>query len=113
MRAADNERAKRDVKKRRDDEKEKREKQYHAAEEARETRRQRKQFEKFCGFMKLACKVNLPESDLDKIKPILKVIGKGDFREGRKVVTKWEKKLTNGSLETLWERLSESEKDLF
>ena len=113
MRAADNERAKRDVKKRRDAEKEKKEQQYDSAKKASEPHHQQKQFENFCDFMKLARKTNLPESDLDKIKPILKAIGKGDFREGRKTVTKWEKKLANASLKTLWEQLPESEKESF
>jgi len=113
MRAADNQRAKRDVKKRRDAENEKREQQYHAAEEAKKTNRQRKQFEKFCDFMKSAMKINPLDEDLNKIKPILKDLGKGDVQKGRKTICKWEETAKKESMETVWQQLSELERNLF
>jgi ribosomal protein S27AE len=112
MTAADNERAKRDVKERRDEARKRREQEYRAAEEARKTRHLRKQFENFCDFMKSASKISPLDSDLNKIKPILKVIGNGDVQKGRKVVANWEQ-TAKKSLENAWQKLSNAEKDLF
>src|SRR5262249_47584883 len=88
--SSDKERAKHRVKKSRLAGKEKKEQQYRAAEEARKTQRQRKQFENFCAFMRLASKVNPHDGELDKIKPILKHIGNGNIQACRKVVARLE-----------------------
>jgi ribosomal protein S27AE len=113
MTAVDNARAKRDVKKRRDAENQKKEQQYHAAEEAKKKRHQGKQFENFCAFMKSAMKVNPLDEDLNRIKPVLKDLGKGDVQKGRKTVSKWEKTAKKESMETAWEQLSNFERNLF
>ena len=62
-----------------------------------------KRFVRFKEFMALVARNHHKTEELDKMRSILRELGKGGQREGWKIAQKWERQIRDGvSLGTLW-----------
>jgi len=69
---------------------------------------------RFANFIESAKKRNPTEAELDTNRPILKNLGAGDVKQGRKIVNSWEEKLAGGlNIESLWGSLPSQIKQVF
>ncbi len=105
--AADNEAAKKRVRKWR--KKDAEEKQKQAAEAA-----ERRGFKRFSMFMGLAVKKKRTREEGREMHPILWDLGKGDTAQGWNVIPGWNEKLRRGaSLKNIWDALPQKTKQIF
>lgn len=73
---------------------------------------ERRNVERFSKFLKLARKRSHTNAELEKIRPLLKSIGRGEIRQGWRVVSSWEEELKKGrSPKELWESLPSKTKN--
>jgi hypothetical protein len=74
----------------------------------------RKRFARFEEFMALVARNHHKIGELDKMRPILRELGKGEQRDGWKIAQKWERQIRDGvSLGTLWSNQIMTVKGIF